>query len=183
MLEANNNFNYWESKMIKMPLMSYRILFTLLAALFLSTPAFAEKPDGDGQGKGRKHSQKHESRGHDGGSYQDKGGSNVSLNVYFGDRQRTIIRDYYAQEFRRGHCPPGLAKKHNGCMPPGQAKKWKKGYPLPRDVVFYDLPPRIIIELGTPPAGHRYVRVASDILLIAIGTGMVVDAIDDLGNM
>ena len=24
-----------------------------------------------------------------------------------------------------GHgCPPGLAKKHNGCLPPGQAKKW-----------------------------------------------------------
>ena len=22
-----------------------------------------------------------------------------------------------------GHCPPGLAKKHNGCMPPGQLKK------------------------------------------------------------
>ena len=22
-----------------------------------------------------------------------------------------------------GGCPPGLAKKHNGCMPPGQARK------------------------------------------------------------
>ncbi len=25
-----------------------------------------------------------------------------------------------------GGCPPGLAKKHNGCMPPGQAKKLYK---------------------------------------------------------
>ncbi len=24
-------------------------------------------------------------------------------------------------------CPPGLAKKHNGCMPPGQAKKLYRG--------------------------------------------------------
>jgi hypothetical protein len=24
----------------------------------------------------------------------------------------------------RDHCPPGLAKKDNGCMPPGQAKKY-----------------------------------------------------------
>lgn len=24
---------------------------------------------------------------------------------------------------RRGQCPPGLAKKNNGCLPPGQAKK------------------------------------------------------------
>ena len=33
-----------------------------------------------------------------------------------------------------GGCPPGLAKKHNGCMPPGQARKlargqrWQNGY-------------------------------------------------------
>jgi Ni/Co efflux regulator RcnB len=33
-----------------------------------------------------------------------------------------------------------------------------------------------------PPSGYRYVRVASDILLIAAGTGMVVDAIQDLGR-
>jgi hypothetical protein len=33
-----------------------------------------------------------------------------------------------------GGCPPGLAKKHNGCLPPGQARKlgrgerWQSGY-------------------------------------------------------
>jgi hypothetical protein len=32
-------------------------------------------------------------------------------------------------------------------------------------------------------SAYRYVRVASDILLIAVGTGMVVDAIEDLGRM
>jgi len=37
-----------------------------------------------------------------------------------------------------------------------------------------------VVQLGAPPAGHRYVRVANDILLIAIGTSMVVDAIEDL---
>jgi Ni/Co efflux regulator RcnB len=68
-------------------------------------------------------------------------------------------------------------------MPPGQAKKWAMGRPLPRDVIFYDLPPRLVVQLGTPPAGHRYVRVAADILLIAVGTAMVVDAIEDIGNM
>jgi Ni/Co efflux regulator RcnB len=68
-------------------------------------------------------------------------------------------------------------------MPPGQARKWRKGYPLPREVVYYDLPPRIIVDLGAPPAGYKYVRVAADILLIAVGTGMVVDAIDDLSRM
>jgi len=28
--------------------------------------------------------------------------------------------------YSRGHCPPGLAKK--GCIPPGQATKWRRGY-------------------------------------------------------
>lgn len=28
-----------------------------------------------------------------------------------------------AMGYGAGGCPPGLAKKHNGCMPPGQAKK------------------------------------------------------------
>jgi len=34
-----------------------------------------------------------------------------------------------------------------------------------------------------PPAGYRYVRVAADILLIAVGTRMVADAITDLGRL
>jgi len=54
---------------------------------------------------------------------------------------------------------------------------WRRGYPLARDVIFYDLSPRMAGRLGRTPAGHRYVRVAQDILLIAIGTGMVVDAV------
>ena len=113
----------------------------------------------------------------------DRRHNDVSINVNFNDRQRTYIHDYYREEFSRGHCPPGLAKKHNGCMPPGQAKKWRKGYRLDRDIVYYDLPPSVIIELGQPPRGYKYVRVAADILMIAIGTGLVVDAVADLSDM
>ena len=36
---------------------------------------------------------------------------------------------------------------------------------------------------GRAPAGHKYVRVAGDILLIAIGSSMIVDAIQDLGRI
>ena len=101
----------------------------------------------------------------------------------FEDRQRVIVHEYYVTEYRAGHCPPGLAKKNNGCMPPGQAKKWRVGHPLPRDVVFYDLPPPLVVQIGAPPPGYRYVRVAADILLIAIGTGLVIEAISDLGRL
>ena len=41
----------------------------------------------------------------------------------------------------------------------------------------------LVVELGPPPPGYRYARVANDVLLLAIGTGMVVDATTDLGRM
>ena len=34
---------------------------------------------------------------------------------------------FNAYGYGMGGCPPGLAKKHNGCMPPGQAKKLYRG--------------------------------------------------------
>ena len=68
-------------------------------------------------------------------------------------------------------------------MPPGQAKKWQVGRQLPREVIFYNLPPEIVVQLGPPPGGYRYVRVGADILLITAATGIVVDAIEGLiGN-
>jgi hypothetical protein len=35
--------------------------------------------------------------------------------------------DRDAVGYGMGGCPPGLAKKHNGCMPPGQARKLHRG--------------------------------------------------------
>ena len=47
-------------------------------------------------------------------------------------------------------------------------------------MIYYTVPQAVVVQLGVPPSGYRYVRVASDILLIAVGTGIVVDAIEDL---
>jgi len=104
----------------------------------------------------------------------------VQIGGYFQQQHRDAARDYYDRPENRGFCPPGLAKKGNGCLPPGQAKKWRQGYPLPTSVVVYEVPRSVVLTLGVPPPGYRYVRVASDILLIAIGTGMVIDAIEGL---
>ena len=188
-------------------------LGALILGLLLSfgaAPAMAEKPDHAGKGGGR-HSEWQDERGkggkgrsdrgdgHEPGErggnrghdprddgardhrYEDRGPRGASR--HFEAEMRLVVRDYYAAEFRAGHCPPGLAKKRNGCLPPGQARKWRMGHPLPRDLVYYDLPEALVLRLGRPPAAHRYVRVGADILLIAIGTSMVVDAIEDLGNM
>lgn len=140
-----------------------------LACAVVCGAAQANKPEWAGKGKSH------------GETAQAQGPTvEVRIGGYFGDEQRRAAHDYYGGQQAKGHCPPGLAKKNNGCMPPGQAKKWARGQPLPGDVVSYPLPREVSVRIGVPPAGYKYVRVANDILLIAIGTRMVVDAIEDL---
>lgn len=170
-------------------------LASLLAGVLACGPVFADKPEGVGVGKGGKGSQewkrgdaragedrRDDRRGYQGRDHQGRDDWSERRARYFEDRHRAAIHEYFDRSFRSGRCPPGLAKKHNGCMPPGHAKAWIIGRPLPRGVIFYDLPSGVLLHLGYPPPGYRFVRVASDILLIAIGTGMVVDAIEDLGR-
>ncbi|WP_299019027.1 RcnB family protein [uncultured Tepidimonas sp.] len=107
----------------------------------------------------------------------------IAIGGYFGDRQREAVRLVFGSQIAQGHCPPGLAKKNNGCRPPGLAKAWTLGKPLPPGVVTYPLPKELQRRLGDPPPGYRFVRVAADILLIAIGTAIVVDAIEDLAGL
>jgi Ni/Co efflux regulator RcnB len=166
-----------------------KLAFALfVTGTFAISPVFADKPDWAGNGKVKREvqeSHKGDSRGGDdrrGDHRDDQGRDNRgdARTNHFDDHHRIAVREYYDESFRTGRCPPGLAKKHNGCLPPGQAKRWNKGRPLPRDVIYYDLPPSVVVRLGSPPKGHKYVRVAGDILLIAIGTGMVIDAIQDI---
>lgn len=107
----------------------------------------------------------------------------IAPGSYFNDGQRRHAHQWYGEQYRAGRCPPGLAKKNNGCLPPGQARKWAIGQALPAGVVYYPVPQAVAVQIGLPPAGYRYVRVANDILLLAIGSRMVVDAITDLGRI
>ncbi len=159
-----------------------RLIAAACIALFAASAAWADKGGKHGHGKHHDHDDRHEyrEREYDGRRY-DNPRDNISIQMYFGNNDRRIVSEYYGPEVRSGHCPPGLAKKHNGCMPPGKAKKWRKGYPMPAGVVYYDLPPDLVYRMPPPPAGHRYVRSGPDILLIATGSGIVVDAIINFG--
>lgn len=181
-------------------LSAHAAVLSLTLGLCLA-PAMAERPAHAGGGKPDKLEKSDQGNKGGPGGKVDRGGPShnspqgsgdrlsskvdvqISIGGYFQDRQRVAAREYYEPRFRAGNCPPGLAKKNNGCMPPGQAKKWRKGESLPSDVVFYPVPNEVLIRLGTPPAGHKYVRVAADILLIAVGTSMVIDAIEDLSRL
>jgi len=159
-----------------------------ISGILAAGPSYAEKPEHAGKGKGQERHSKSDNGGKSKDSAKDSRGSDRQSHSagrsdsHFGAHQRVVVRDYYVQAHARG-CPPGLAKKNNGCMPPGQARKWNVGRPLPRDVIYYAVSPVLIAQIGAPPSGHKYVRVAADILMIAIGTGMVVDAIQDLGRV
>lgn len=162
----------------------------LAAAALWAVPAQAGKPEWAGGPHagtaGHGDPERHSVQANDdkrGGKRTAAGPQGVTVGGYFGERQRTAARSYYEDEGRHSRgkgCPPGLAKKHNGCMPPGQARKWAVGRELPRDVTYYPVPQAVVVTLGVPPAGYRYVRVASDILLIAVGSRMVMDGIQDL---
>jgi hypothetical protein len=99
--------------------------------------------------------------------------------VVFEDGHRQAVRTYWVETYGRGNCPPGLAKKRNGCLPPGQAKKrYVVGRALPAAVVFNPVPDVLVTRLGPVPAGYQYVMVDGDVLKMAVGTRLVVDAIN-----
>jgi Ni/Co efflux regulator RcnB len=168
-------------------------LALVIGGVLAAGPVLAEKPSWAGSGKGGKDQRAEQSDGQkgarrDGGqqSRRDQDRASAAQRRHFEDQHRMAVRQYYGEhygeQFRGRRCPPGLAKKQNGCMPPGQAKKWQLGYPLPSNVVYYEVPQPLVMQIGLPPSGYRYVRVAGDILMIAIGTGLIVDAIQDLGR-
>lgn len=153
-----------------------RVALVSLALALSCGASMANKPEWAGHGKSHK-------KGNDDDQKQSpKEGASVEIRVggYFEDQQRKDVQTYYGKQSAAGRCPPGLAKKNNGCLPPGQAKKWAMGQALPRDVVYYPVPNSVVVKIGLPPKGYKYVRVANDVLLIAIGSMMVIDAIQDL---
>lgn len=169
-----------------------RTLLLAASLALVSLPSLAEKPqwaEGGKHDKQQKQKQKHDrdDRHETAAPVARQAASGVVVDIqiggYFREPQRVLVRDYYAPQVNQGKCPPGLKKKNNGCQPPGQAKAWRRGQALPAAVVYYPIPSAVQVRLGVPPAGHKFVRVASDILLIAIGTSLVVDAIEDLGGL
>ena len=166
------------------PLRGGRGVALLLACALACGAAFAEKPDGaGGKGdKGNKGYNGHKSEMPDDRSqgskkaYKNKSGgddrvSDVRVGGYFGSNQRVVLQDYYGPQFKAGKCPAGLAKKNN------------VGQRLPSNIVYYPVSQSLVTRLGAPPAGHKYVRVAADILLLAIGTNMVIDAVTNLSSL
>jgi hypothetical protein len=151
-----------------------RALALVIPALLigLASPAWADK-DKDKGGKGNKH-------GHGGGPAVVV----QPIRVVVPDRDRAVVYQYYRTEYSAGRCPPGLAKKGNGCLPPGQAKGppklWVVGQPLPPTVFYEPVPRAVVQQLAPVPPGYDYVRVDNDVLLMDMTNRMVADVVNDI---
>jgi hypothetical protein len=146
-----------------------RLICAVLAcSLALPASAVADKDKG-GKGKGK---------GQDHGD-----GAGATVTVVFASREREIARTYFVERHGKGGCPPGLAKKNNGCLPPGQAKKrYAVGQPLSHGIRYEPVPHELELRLGPAPHGYAYVMLDGDLLKLAVGTALVVDAIQGLVN-
>lgn len=167
------------------------IAVVALVSVVLAIPALAQKDKDDKPGHGRggppsagPPGPPQSSSGHSSSpSYSSSTTHSSGGQMAISDRDRNATYSYYRTEYSAGRCPPGLAKKDNGCMPPGLAKKqWEMGRPLPREVYYEELPPTLMRQLSPAPAGYQYVRVANDVLMMAIGTRMIAGAVADLSS-
>jgi hypothetical protein len=164
------------------------IAFIALLCAALASPAFAQKDKDDKPGRGGPPDKAATAPGKGQGQGQGvgQGGSQAAAPqvIVINDRDRNSVYSYYRTQYAAGHCPPGLAKKNNGCLPPGQAKKlWAIGQPLGAGIAFYPLPGALLAQLSPVPDGYQYVRVANDILMMAIGTRMIAGAVADLSSL
>lgn len=150
----------------------------LLALALVAPPAEAMAKDKGNKGKAARA---------DKVKHKDKGGkadkvvvteTSRGRRVVFVDADRRTARDWWRSSYGR-NCPPGLAKKNNGCLPPGQAKKrYVVGRALPTGVVIGAVPSGI--RLSRAPVGYSYAYVDGDILLIDAATRVVADVIENI---
>ena len=77
-------------------------------------------------------------------------------------------------------CPPGLAAKNNGCLPPGLAKRYTVGKVLPEGVYYQLITDLAYYGLDTPNGNWLYYLVDGDVLRIADDVFTVLEAFEIL---
>ena len=108
-----------------------------------------------------------------------------TLNMVVPQRDRDAAYAYYRDEIAAGRCPAPLVRRDKACgAPPAPtARAWKLDQPLPDGVKADAPPPGLIAKLSPSPAGHQYLRVDTDILVIGLGTRNVAALVVDLSRL
>ena len=106
--------------------------------------------------------------------------SDVDPSLRFTRRDRDQFQAWAVAEYGKGKCPRGLTRRDGGpCLPRGQSRKrYTLGQPLPASVVPAPVPLDLARRVGMPPIGYRYGMIDGDLVKLAVGSGVAVDAVD-----
>ena len=100
------------------------------------------------------------------------GTAGIITDAVFTALERQIIRDYY-----RTNLPPGLARRET--LPPGLRRQLARNGRLPPGLERHALPPDLKARLPRRDDRYDLVRIGTDVLLILIATGVILDIIED----
>jgi hypothetical protein len=149
------------------------------AALVVTAPALAKPGGGHGMGGGFGGGWGHEGGGSPHAYGVGRGNPHADTAPYGHGPHRGVGPNY-------GHntCPPGLAAKHNGCLPPGQARKlYNIGQRIPTGYRFYTpwgnipLAYRNQIPPIYPDSRYDYIYRNNSIYVVDPRTRLVTDII------
>jgi hypothetical protein len=94
---------------------------------------------------------------------------------HFSSKDEGRVSEYYRT------LPPGLAKKlrRGGDLPHGWQTKVRVGQPIPQEYLRYAeaVPLRLESQLSAGPVGSKLLQLADRVVRIEAGTNMVLDAI------
>ena len=172
----------------------------LLASVVLglaASPALAKGNPHGNHGASMKHSSHVAMNSHRGQSRlstrldANRNGIRDSRERGYRDRDRDGRDDRYEGRDERRYgansCPPGLAKKHNGCMPPGQAARlFREGQRVPNGYDYYtdynNIPSQYRSQYNLDP-NARYIYRNDQIYVVDPRTSLVQRVIGSLiGN-
>jgi hypothetical protein len=153
------------------------------AALLLSLSAMAQTPPARQTGPGAPAPQPKPATA--GAPASAKDSPLPTLNMVVPQRDRDAAFAYYRDEIAAGRCPAPLVRKDKVCGAPAAlpTKPWRLDQPLSDGVKAEAPPPGLIAKLSPSPAGHQYMRVDTDIIVIGLGTRNVAALVVDLSRL
>jgi hypothetical protein len=172
------------------------LLIASTAAMAIAMPAMAKPGGGKGGGHSAGHGPSHTTAG--GGHARTDSRANARAKtrtgasvVRMGDRDgdgipdsRDRVDNRPAGRYGANDCPPGLAAKNNGCLPPGQARKmFDVGQRLPAGYNSYtrygDIPATYRDQYGLTE-DYRYIYRDQAVYVVDPRTNLVTRIIDRL---
>jgi hypothetical protein len=108
-----------------------------------------------------------------------------TLSMVVPQRDRDAAFAFYRDEMAAGRCLAPLVRQDRACAapPPPASRAWRLDQPLPDSIKGEAPPPGLIARLSPSYAGHQYLRVGTDILIVGVGTRNVAALVVDLSRL